>query len=279
MKSLRHILNRMRLGGTVASLRGLSQSRIYQPRKSAEKSRRAGVGCEMLEERLLLSTGRASAVVDNDTLKVVGTSKADDIRVSSVQVENACLADSLVSNQPTVCNVDIQPESKQLLKVEINNLVSYFYPEDVQEISISGMAGRDVIHVDEVLAEMTSRPSGVKGEPVITIMGGAGDDRLEYAGSLPVQMHGGDGDDTLISGSGDDELNGGDGNDKIDAGAGDDTVIGGRGKDSLDGGSGDNKVEDQDAERQRRLERKAAQEAEQERLLGRKATSDSKKRR
>jgi hypothetical protein len=252
---LRNVLNRMRPGGTVASSKTSAQNRIYQSRKSREKSSQAGVGCEMLEGRTLLSTRRANAVLDDDTLKVVGTNEADSVRVSLVQVENACLADSLVSNRPTVCNVDFKSESmRQILKVQINKQVSYYYPGDVQEISISGLAGHDVIHVDAVLADITSDLSGVKGQKVITILGGTGDDRLEYGGGVPVQMDGGDGDDTLISGTGDDELNGGDGNDKIYAGAGDDTVIGGRGRDSLNGGSGNNKVEDQDAERQRRLE-------------------------
>jgi Ca2+-binding RTX toxin-like protein len=51
-------------------------------------------------------------------------------------------------------------------------------------------------------------------------------------------LHGGNADDALIGGAGDDQLNGGNGNDRLTSGEGDDTLIGGNGNDDLFGGDG-----------------------------------------
>jgi Ca2+-binding RTX toxin-like protein len=65
----------------------------------------------------------------------------------------------------------------------------------------------------------------------------AGDDVIEAsgvaAGAIALMLNGGDDDDILI---------GGDGNDTINGGAGDDVLIGGPGSDVLDGGPDDNIV-------------------------------------
>lgn len=53
------------------------------------------------------------------------------------------------------------------------------------------------------------------------------------------KFFGGDGNDTLKSGAGDDFLAGDDGNDQLFAGAGSDTLTGGAGNDLLDGGAGE----------------------------------------
>jgi Ca2+-binding RTX toxin-like protein len=52
-------------------------------------------------------------------------------------------------------------------------------------------------------------------------------------------LYGGDGNDTIKSGGGNDILLGGAGNDVLDAGSGRDIMIGGLGGDTLNGGSGD----------------------------------------
>ena len=68
--------------------------------------------------------------------------------------------------------------------------------------------------------------NGLGGADVIDASGVA-------AGSILLTLDGGDGDDVLIGGAGDDTLRGG---------AGDDVLLGGPGNDTLDGGPGDNIV-------------------------------------
>ena len=73
----------------------------------------------------------------------------------------------------------------------------------------------------------------------LTVNSLGGDDVIDAsgvaAGSIPLTLNGGVGDDVLIGGAGDDVLRGG---------AGDDVLIGGPGNDTLDGGPGDNIVLD-----------------------------------
>ena len=58
------------------------------------------------------------------------------------------------------------------------------------------------------------------------------------AGQLSGAVYGGDGDDELLGGAGNEVFNGEEGDDSLLGGAGDDVLDGGRGDDSLDGGSG-----------------------------------------
>ena len=66
----------------------------------------------------------------------------------------------------------------------------------------------------------------------VTVTGGTGNDVLT----------GGDGNDILRGGSGDDTLNGGNGNDRLLGNVGDDQLTGGLGNDSLDGGAGTDRI-------------------------------------
>ncbi len=97
----------------------------------------------------------------------------------------------------------------------------------------------------------------------LVLDGGVGNDviRIDSDVSIPAEIHGGDGDDTIIigsgpaivyGGSGNDVITGGDANDTIYGGEGDDTIVGGPGNDSifagagidqLDGGVGDDTIE------------------------------------
>jgi hypothetical protein len=70
-----------------------------------------------------------------------------------------------------------------------------------------------------------------------TLNGGAGDDTL-FGGNGNDTLNGGAGDDTLFGGNGNDTLNGGAGNDTLDGGRGDDTVVGGKGADKAFLGAG-----------------------------------------
>lgn len=76
---------------------------------------------------------------------------------------------------------------------------------------------------------------------LLTIRAGAGNDRVEVDPTVTaaLRIEGGDGDDTLIGGAGDEVLIGGDGGDYIEGGGGDDTLNGGEGRDVLYGLDGD----------------------------------------
>src|SRR4051812_9365446 len=109
-------------------------------------------------------------------------------------------------------------------------------------ITIDGTAGDDAITIKNVNGVIIV--SGLGADIAITnfeagdhlvINGLGGDDVIEASGlsGMLLTANGGDGDDILIGGFGNDFLNGG---------AGDDVLIGGPGQDVLDGGTGDNVV-------------------------------------
>ncbi len=83
-----------------------------------------------------------------------------------------------------------------------------------------------------------TRPQGQE----LTPRAGAGDDVIEVAPNVKVNIvvEGGDGDDTITTGAGDDRIDGGAGNDTIFSGAGRDDVFGNTGNDVITGGEGVN---------------------------------------
>ncbi|NES43863.1 calcium-binding protein [Moorena sp. SIO2C4] len=111
---------------------------------------------------------------------------------------------------------------------------------DVEQFEINGLAGNDTLTVNDL--------SGTDAQLVV-FDGGEGDDSLDGSKAvLPLVAIGGNGNDTLIGGAGDDLLRGdagndylvgGDGDDNLLGDAGDDTLIGGNGNDNLVGGGGD----------------------------------------
>lgn len=87
----------------------------------------------------------------------------------------------------------------------------------------------------------------------IVAFGGPGNDTIiaDPCGAMPVELHGGEGDDTLIGGrsdsvlygdGGNDQLHGKAGNDRLYGGDGDDVLFGDAGNDVLDGGPTGNDV-------------------------------------
>src|SRR3954453_14919271 len=82
----------------------------------------------------------------------------------------------------------------------------------------------------------------VENTDLIRAFGGAGDDTItldETNGHLPAaQLFGGQGNDALTGGSGDDVLYGQQGNDTLVGGGGADLLYGGNGADTLIGGAG-----------------------------------------
>jgi Ca2+-binding RTX toxin-like protein len=94
-------------------------------------------------------------------------------------------------------------------------------------IRVSGGDGNDVITLDEANGPL----------PAAQIFGGDGNDTLT-GGSGNDRLSGQDGNDTLSGGAGNDTLSGGANNDFIAGGAGNDTLVGGNGNDFLDGDQG-----------------------------------------
>ena len=99
-----------------------------------------------------------------------------------------------------------------------------------QELTLRTGAGNDTIKVAPNV-KVNVVVDGGDGNDAITT--GAGDDRVD----------GGAGDDTIRTGAGRDDVFGNTGADDIDAGEGDDVVYGGGGDDRLGGGEGTNFIE------------------------------------
>jgi len=98
--------------------------------------------------------------------------------------------------------------------------------DDNGKIAVAGSLGNEVFDpaaVDSVFIDV-----------------GAGNDHVGIAHEIAVNaiINGGDGNDYISSGSGDDTIRGGDGNDLIHGGKGDDILIGGTGYDWLRGNKG-----------------------------------------
>ena len=109
--------------------------------------------------------------------------------------------------------------------------------EGDNNVVISRDAGGHLFANGEAIDDAT-----VTNTDLIRVNGGGGNDVItldETNGPLPAaHLFGGDGNDTLIGGSGTDVLFGGAGNDFVAGGAGNDTLFGGDGNDFLDGDQG-----------------------------------------
>src|SRR5207344_1925398 len=105
-------------------------------------------------------------------------------------------------------------------------------------------AGRILLNNGAVLIQ--GGTATVANTSVIQVFGQAGNDTIsldESNGALPAaQLFGGDGNDTLTGGSGNDMLFGQAGNDTLLGKGGNDFLFGGAGNDTLIGGAGDDQV-------------------------------------
>jgi Ca2+-binding RTX toxin-like protein len=99
-----------------------------------------------------------------------------------------------------------------------------------------GCPGNTVKVLVNDLPQGTFRPTGR-----LIACGGAGDDDIQVAGSitLPAWLYGGDGNDRLKGGGGNNVLVGGAGDDLLLGGGGQNLLLGGLGADTLTAGSGD----------------------------------------
>jgi hypothetical protein len=112
-------------------------------------------------------------------------------------------------------------------------------------LTITGGSGDDVASVTRsgtnIIAKRNSFQSTYAASSVTKIVfyGNAGNDSFYNSTSIPCEAYGGEGNDILSGGSGNDFLVGGTGNDSLDGNDGDDVLWGSGGHDDLDGGAGD----------------------------------------
>ncbi len=129
-------------------------------------------------------------------------------------------------------SVTIGQEGREAYVVTANGVEHRFRWSEILRVAAFLGAGDDYFSNDSDL------PSEVHGEDGNdTLIGGKAADRLFGEAGADLLL-GREGFDVLRGGKGDDELRGGSGGDRLLGGAGKDTLIGGRGDDTLDGGSG-----------------------------------------
>lgn len=121
--------------------------------------------------------------------------------------------------------VQVTQRSDGKLDININGQSFEITLAAGQELAVRTADGNDVVHsAPDVKVNMT-------------VEGGAGDDTI-VTGAGQDRVEGGLGDDTIVTGDGRDYAFGGKGNDRITAGTGDDAVYGGDGDDRVLGGDG-----------------------------------------
>jgi hypothetical protein len=132
-----------------------------------------------------------------------------------------------------------------MIEVSVNGAAaSQFAVADTDRVRVRTGAGDDEVLVSEDV-EVTANIRGGQGDDLLT--GGSGDDVIRGRRGVD-EIDGGDGDDKIYGGRDDDDIFGGDGddgihgrrgNDIIDGEDGDDRIRGGIGDDEIDGGDGD----------------------------------------
>jgi len=137
------------------------------------------------------------------------------------------------SNKSDTIRMSLAVEDHGLLQVDINGkLAGRFSLADVKFVRTYGLGGSDMMTVDEAEGPITTRVYMFGGNGNDTIMTGSGDDFVI----------GGKGDDVAETGDGNDYIEGNAGNDRLMAGNGRDTINGGPGLDVINTGAGKDKV-------------------------------------
>ncbi|WP_270934733.1 beta strand repeat-containing protein [Falsiroseomonas oryzae] len=131
----------------------------------------------------------------------------------------------------------------------LTNFAPNFYFGGAGNDSIAGAPGFNAYLSGDDGAD-TIAAFNIGSDPVSTISGGAGNDRLTGNGAGD-NIDGGNDDDTILGlsgfdrlfgGQGADSIDGGGGADLLDGGSGNDTLVGGADWDTIDGGSGNNSI-------------------------------------
>ena len=136
----------------------------------------------------------------------------------SVSVINGALTVNGTSGNDTI-TVSRDPVTKGMYRISVNGLLNSVDGVGLNRINISALEGNDLILIDQ--------SQGVISLPV-NIAGGSGNDT----------MTGGSGADLLQGGRGNDVIRGAGGADQLEGGVGNDVLFGGDGRDRLIGDAG-----------------------------------------
>ncbi len=139
--------------------------------------------------------------------------------------------------------VNVSQRQDGSLDVDVNGQKFHVTLAPGQELGVRAGDGKDVITAaTNVTVNMDVR--GGNGNDTITtgqgndrVDGGLGDDTITTRGGRD-DVFGNSGNDTIDAGDGHDQMHGGDGNDVLRGGRGRDYLDGGQGNDVIDGGSG-----------------------------------------
>jgi len=146
-----------------------------------------------------------------------------------------------------------------------NDYIKYKVTNGV--MTITAREGKDDVRIEDLgagvlrLSRFGIEPNGTEHrDPIRTFTGISrviahmkeGNDYFEMTSTLPIPatVNGNSGNDTLLTGSGNDEVNGGDGDDRMVSGAGNDIIDGGTGNDTVLAGDGDDNVIGQEGDDQ-----------------------------
>ena len=124
-------------------------------------------------------------------------------------------------------------DSPRTMRVRIGNVESTFLKKTFGKIRITAGRGEDLVTVGSDANPITLPVNVSGGAGSDTIIGGAGNDSLD-GGAGADQIAGGAGDDSLTGDNGNDDLHGGDGNDRLNGSPGEDVLDGGPGDDVID---------------------------------------------
>jgi Ca2+-binding RTX toxin-like protein len=138
----------------------------------------------------------------------------------------------------------IEPRPANMTQVRVKStgkLLGIFSSNSFQHIVVFGLGGNDTIVID---ARLTQPSIMFGGDGNDTLVGGSGNDQIDggagndslYGGAGGDSLCGDVGNDSLYGGLGKDTLFGDDGNDRLYGEAGQDVLLGGNGNDILYGG-------------------------------------------
>ncbi|BAZ50193.1 hemolysin-type calcium-binding protein [Nostoc sp. NIES-4103] len=115
---------------------------------------------------------------------------------------------------------------------------------DYLELNLSNYIASLTVTYTSLTNGTVSNGTTFKNIEGLELYTGNANDTINVSAASYAEINGGDGNDAITSGAGDDTLNGGYGNDSITSGTGDDTVYGGLGNDTINAGDGDDSIYD-----------------------------------
>ncbi len=172
---------------------------------------------------VMVVAAAAGIVAGNGTAAPTSTDASLVDSVLTVEGTNANdrIALRLEAGQPGILQVDVGDDGSADFS---------FQRREITKIVVDAGNGDDSVRIDE--------SNGVFGDAIpTTIDGGNGNDRLA-GGAGDETVLGGNGNDSLIGGAGAGTLDGGNGNDTLAGGNGAEKLLGGNGNDSIDGNKG-----------------------------------------